>query len=318
VFDYKGVRYDERFYDNSPFNLDGTPNLTNNVWHRYSNDSLRRNVEDFTQFPISTTFNEPRLLAVSVDVEEGRVITFDSYEKQGGRRYSVCGDEDSNYTIHYDDGVEIKNIMASACFPVFFDFVDIDGHKFWDGGILSNTPLRELLHSHRDYWHKVRGMEVPELEIYVINVWPTKEKGIPQDYDRVNDRRTDIAFADKTEYDRRTPMVVSDYIELFKRTIDIAAKYIPADQKQRFDDDIKTLMEEQGESVKRSSEKRKYGDLIDGRFKVKSITTIERQDMDGHDVSKKFADFSVETIDFLIMDGQNYENTAHVKVIPKP
>ena len=60
--------------------------------------------------------------------------------------------------------------MASACFPVFFDFVDIDGHKFWDGGILSNTPLRELLQSHRDYWHKIRREEVPELEIYIINV----------------------------------------------------------------------------------------------------------------------------------------------------
>jgi hypothetical protein len=25
---------------------------------------------------------------------------------------------------------------------------------FWDGAYLSNTPLRELLQSHRDYWYE--------------------------------------------------------------------------------------------------------------------------------------------------------------------
>jgi hypothetical protein len=29
-------------------------------------------------------------------------------------------------------------------------------HIFWDGGFRSNTPLREVIQAHRDYWHKTR------------------------------------------------------------------------------------------------------------------------------------------------------------------
>lgn len=43
--------------------------------------------------------------------------------------------------------------------------VDSQGNKrteniqryFWDGGIASNTPLRELIQSHKDYWLDVKG-----------------------------------------------------------------------------------------------------------------------------------------------------------------
>ena len=47
-------------------------------------------METFAQCPIATSFNrnQPRLLLVSVDVQEGAVVTFDSYPKdeQGTRR----------------------------------------------------------------------------------------------------------------------------------------------------------------------------------------------------------------------------------------
>ena len=55
---------------------------------------------------------------------------------------------------------------------------------FWDGGILSNTPLRELIQSHKDYWFSVVGNEkddavVPDLDVYIVDVWPNKEESIP-------------------------------------------------------------------------------------------------------------------------------------------
>src|SRR5206468_1159408 len=48
---------------------------------------------------------------------------------------------------------------------------------FWDGAYLSNTPLRELLHAHRYYWHDKEGLtvEVPHLEVYIVNLYPTVE-----------------------------------------------------------------------------------------------------------------------------------------------
>jgi NTE family protein len=48
-------------------------------------------------------------------------------------------------------------MMASGAFPTAFDYEKIGGRGFWDGGILSNTPLRELIQKHRDYWHKDLG-----------------------------------------------------------------------------------------------------------------------------------------------------------------
>ena len=50
--------------------------------------------------------------------------------------------------------------------------------RFWDGGVLSNTPLRELIQSHQDYWKLVENiadskMSIPDLEVYIVDVWPS-------------------------------------------------------------------------------------------------------------------------------------------------
>ncbi len=72
--------------------------------------------------------------------------------------------------------------------------VDSQGNKrteniqryFWDGGIASNTPLRELIQSHKDYWLDVKGKGkddaiIPDLDVYIVDVWPTKDTIIPMD-----------------------------------------------------------------------------------------------------------------------------------------
>ena len=56
-----------------------------------------------------------------------------------------------------------------------------DEHIFWDGGFRSNTPLREVIQVHRDYWHK-EGIgdenDVPDLEVYIVDLWPSELKEI--------------------------------------------------------------------------------------------------------------------------------------------
>jgi NTE family protein len=76
---------------------------------------------------------------------------------------------------------------------------------FWDGGLLSNTPLRELLQSHRKYWANVENKdEAPDLEVYIVNVHPStiSVKDIPKHYDEVKDRRDDIIYGDRTYNDQ--------------------------------------------------------------------------------------------------------------------
>ena len=60
-------------------------------------------------------------------------VTFDSYDKSG---------------------ITINHVLASAAIPINFPYVEINGNKYWDGGILSNTPVRELISSHNTFWKK--------------------------------------------------------------------------------------------------------------------------------------------------------------------
>jgi hypothetical protein len=74
---------------------------------------------------------------------------------------------------------------------------------FWDGGLLANTPLRQTILAHRDYWLRVRKLEyeIPRLRYGIINLHPAKQDYLPTDYDGVIDRKNDIIYHDRTLFD---------------------------------------------------------------------------------------------------------------------
>jgi NTE family protein len=187
---------------------------------------------------------------------------------------------------------------------------------------LSNTPLREVLQAHRDYWHKDRKTKiVPDLDVYVVNVWPSEEKTIPLDHDAVKDRRNDITYADKTEYDQKIALVVTDYVYFINQLRGIATDAVKAVEntveKRQLMTKLDGILEKKGKSFKRTGIRRKYGDLIKGRFNLNQVITIERKD-DPHSISNKWADYTSETTDMLIHEGEDYERTAIVRVFPPP
>ena len=148
VFSSPELVYDQKFFDNGV-------SFPNNLWYRYKNVRLRESIGDrrFTKFPILTHRGEPRLLVVSTDIGHGSTVTFDSYSQES--RYGRIDKRFGKYIerqISYERGIEISHVMASSCIPLFYEYEEIQGRKLWDGGILSNTPLREVLHMHRDYW----------------------------------------------------------------------------------------------------------------------------------------------------------------------
>jgi NTE family protein len=106
----------------------------------------------------------------------------------------------------------------------------IDGY-FWNGAYLSNTPLRELLLAHRDYWYEEGNDEkkhVPHLEIYIVNLYPTvdKENDLPADADTIQDREMDIRFHDRTQYDVKVAQLISDYNILYGQVKNLAIKHL--------------------------------------------------------------------------------------------
>ena len=121
--------------------------------------SLKETLQQFADFPIKSTEGQPRFLLVTVDVQTGDAITFDSYSDKA--QYH----NNTNSFIHSENGIEIDHVLASGTFPEFFDYPEFEvqsGRKaenlkmekriFWDGGFRSNTPLREVIQAHTDYW----------------------------------------------------------------------------------------------------------------------------------------------------------------------
>lgn len=304
---------DEKFFD---FGV----SLPNNLWIRYSNDRLRESIDKYAKFPIATNNGEPRLLVVSADVADGATVTFDSYSKESEfGRFNKGSYKFSKHVITYDKGIELKHVMASASIPLFYDYEIIQRHKFWDGGILSNTPLREVLQAHRDYWFKTIGRgkpesKVPELEVYIIGVWPssTDDGGpdsnvVPFEYDGIKAKLYAIGLSDKTEYDEKTAIMVSDYIEIIKRIRAIALKNIKnQEDKNAFTKDLQAFLDkEPAQSKGRDGGDRTYSSLLNGRFKLAGeVVRIElKNDPDG--ISNVAFDLTTKTIGNLIAQGEN-------------
>jgi NTE family protein len=305
-----------------------------NSWLIYNNQPLKDTLEKFAKFPIATNYSrnqkQPRLLLVSVDVLEGAVVSFDSYPKADGGRRSEYGDYypadkasgaknnvgQYEYTINYDEGIVSNHAMASGSVPINYDYakinadtltIDSQGNKlaekveryFWDGGIASNTPLRELIQAHKDYWLNRNGgdnLTVPDLDVYIVDVWPSKEKNLPIDHDGVIDRNYDLMLCDKTDYDEKVANIVSDYITIANDLIGLAkSKKIP---KKEIDD----ILSRTAKSTHRSGLKRSYSDLIQGRFNI-NVKRIERTRNVDYDISNKLFDYSRDTIKQLREDG---------------
>ena len=279
--------------------------------------SLKKTLENFADFPIRTDKPDPRFLLVTVDVQTGDAVTFDSYEKKErgnslvtNHHHSEYGDEQDKHIIFYDRGIEIEHVLASGTFPDFFDYPKIrvsdtktgiqNEHIFWDGSLRSTTPLREVIQAHRDYWHKPDTSEddVPDLEVYIADLWPSLLKEEPTSFDRdfVENRKWNILFSDKTDYDEQVAKVVTDYNDVVKKLKNLAEKNgIPSHE-------IRAVLKNNASSKNRNRQTRTYHDLLGGRFRLTKVVRIDRKD-DGNEVHDKIFDYSRTTIEKLMEMG---------------
>ena len=257
-----------------------------------------------------------RFLLVSIDVETGDVVTFDSYEKNNSdgniltKYYSEYGDEQNKHTIFYENGIEDQHVMASGAFPNLFDYptfnvkdsqtnLENKRHIFWDGNLTSSTPLREVIQAHRDYWYKTRKeVHVPDLEVYIADLWPSllKEEPTSFDLDFVDNRKWNIIFNDKTDYDEQVANVVTDLTDVVRQLSNLARI------KGASTDEIKSILKKPALSEKRNGQARSYDDLLRGRFRLTKVVRIDRKD-DGNEVFDMLFDYSSTSIENLMRDG---------------
>ncbi|MCW1932001.1 patatin-like phospholipase family protein [Pararhodobacter zhoushanensis] len=107
----------------------------------------------------------PRLSVGAVDVETGNFTYFDSTTTRIGP----------------------EHILASGALPPGFPAVEIDGRHYWDGGLVSNTPLQYVMES---------AGEEP-LCVFQIDLFSARGP-LPPDLGAVAQRQKDIQYSSRT------------------------------------------------------------------------------------------------------------------------
>src|SRR5271169_5696968 len=78
--------------------------------------------------------------------------------------------------------------MASGALPPCFPAVEIDGEHYWDGALVSNTPLQYVV----DYYPRRSRL------IFQVDVFDASGK-LPGNLDEVNERDKDIRYSGRTQ-----------------------------------------------------------------------------------------------------------------------
>ena len=133
----------------------------------YGNDALRSTLERLVDFDRINADDAIRLSVGAVDVATGNSTWFDN-------RHHVIGPE---------------HIMASGALPPAFAPVEIDGASYWDGGIVSNTPLQYALDT--------RGDE--KLLVIQVDLFPARGP-VPTNLAGVLQRQKDILYSSRSRF----------------------------------------------------------------------------------------------------------------------
>jgi NTE family protein len=130
----------------------------------YETRALRATLRDLADFDLIET-GRTRLTMRAVDVETGNQATFDSRHMR----------------------IDAEHVMASGALPPGLSVVEIGGQAFWDGGLVSNTPLEAVMD------------DTPRADslIFQVDLFPARGKR-PTNLDEVAEREKDIRYSSRT------------------------------------------------------------------------------------------------------------------------
>jgi NTE family protein len=145
---------------------DGTPEALS----IYDTSPLRATLDELVDFDLLNREKGVRLSVGAVNVHNGNSVYFDNQEQKLGP----------------------EHIMASGSLPPGFPPVVIDGDHYWDGGIVSNSPL----------WYVLD--DSPQISALIVQVDLFSAKGdLPVNLDQVLERAKDIQFSSKTRFNTK-------------------------------------------------------------------------------------------------------------------
>ncbi|VIO72958.1 hypothetical protein CI1B_46070 [Bradyrhizobium ivorense] len=140
----------------SPFSGDAATSF-------YDTSPLKRTLWQLVDFDRLNS-GEVRVSVGAVNVRTGNLTYFDTAERRLGP----------------------KHFMASGALPPGFPAVEIEGEHYWDGGVVSNTPLSRVLSS-----------EPCDTLTFQVDLWSARGS-VPNDMMEVSSRQKDIQYSSRT------------------------------------------------------------------------------------------------------------------------
>jgi NTE family protein len=167
----------------------------------YDTSALKSTLEKFVDFD-RVNSGETWLSVGATNVKSGNFVYFDTH----------------THTI------KPEHIMASGALPPSFASVEIDGEYYWDGGLVSNTPLQWVLDNH---------IRMDTLA-FQVDLW-SAEGSLPRDMAEVTTRQKEILYSSRT----RAATDRFKYAQRMRHAIDGLLSKLPPELKN--DEDAKIL-----------------------------------------------------------------------------
>ncbi len=146
------------------------PDATPEALSIYDTSPLRRTLGELVDFDFLNRDQHVRLSVGSVNVHTGNSVYFDNRERELGA----------------------DHIMASGSLPPGFPPVMIEGEPYWDGGIVSNSPL----------WYVMDDSPTTNALIVQVDLFSAKGQ-LPANLDQVLERAKDIQYSSKTRFNTK-------------------------------------------------------------------------------------------------------------------
>jgi NTE family protein len=199
----------------------------------------------------------PRLIMTCTDIQRSESVTFDSDHTE----------------------LDAGHVIACTGFPFYgLAWAKKDDMYLWDGSLLSNTPLREVIDASPKN-HK---------RVYIVNLFPKIQRELPTNIFDIWHRARDIIHTDKTDHNIHMSKIVSRYLTVMRQMHDLLNN---------------VHMDESMKSTFLQIEKEYHKLATDRGAIIEDITKVERKE----DVRYIFedADFSLVTIQKLIRQGED-------------
>ncbi|MFZ1876789.1 MAG: hypothetical protein WAU25_07125, partial [Nitrososphaeraceae archaeon] len=226
----------------------------------YDHTPLVKTLENYINYDKLRPDGNPnsRLILTAVNILNTQPLTFDSSKVQ----------------------ITPKHILATSAYPLYnFRWVEVEqGIYSWDGSLLSNTPLREV----------IDASPVNDKRIFLVENYPKKVDLLPKNLPEVYHRARDIMFSDKTEHSVTMSKVITMYLKYIDELYDLIENHI----------DLSKVDQEQLKKIRRKYKKIKH----ERGAEIKDLIHITRDESFPHMYEN--ADFSPQTIKESIKMGE--------------